>query len=79
MIAYDLFQHIDQWSMTIKTTEWLCYSKYVIKMVPDASLLSAQHNYYIDIMKGLVSLSSQTVFIKQWDGFYPEWAVESDL
>jgi len=49
-----------------------CHTKDVIKMVPDASLLRAQH-----ILIGLVYLSSQTSF-KKWDGFYLGWAVESD-
>ena len=37
------------------------HTKDVIKMVPDASLLSAQH-----IRTGLASLSSQTSFKKRW-------------
>ena len=49
------------------------HTKDVIKMVPDASLLGAQHN----IRTGLASLSSQTSFKKR-DGYHPEWAVESD-
>ena len=49
-------------------------TKDVIKMVPDAFLLRAQH---IRIHVGLASLSSQTLF-KIRDGFHPEWAVESN-
>jgi len=44
------------------------HTKNVIKMEPDASLLSAQH-----IRIGLVSLISNLV--KKGDGFHPEWAV----
>jgi len=40
------------------------YTKDVIKMVPDASLLNAQH-----IKIGLASLFSQTLFKKRRDGF----------
>ena len=42
------------------------HTKDVIKMVPDASLLGAQH-----IRTGLVSLSSQNSFKKR-DGYHPE-------
>ena len=41
------------------------------KIVPDASLLSAQH-----IKTALASLSSQTSLKR--DGFHPEWADEND-
>jgi len=42
------------------------HTKDVIKMVPDASLLGAQH-----IRTGLASLSSQTS-VKKRDGYHPE-------
>jgi len=47
-------------------------TKDVIKMVPDASLLSAQH-----IRTGLASLSSQTSF-KMDRVYHMKWAIESD-
>ena len=45
---------------------WPRHTKDVIKMVPDASLLSAQHIRIV-----LASFSSQTSF-KKWDGFHLE-------
>ena len=48
------------------------HTKDVIKMVPDAALHSAQR-----ITIGLASLSTHTS-LKMWDGFHPEWTVESD-
>jgi len=47
------------------------HTKDVIKMVPDASMLRAQH-----IMIGLASLPSQTLL--KMSGFHLEWVVESD-
>jgi len=43
------------------------HTKDVIKMVPDASLLSAQH-----IKTGLASLSSQTLLKKEMDTIWNE-------
>ena len=48
------------------------YTKDVIKMVPDAPLLSAQHT-----RTELASLSARISFKKR-DGYHLEWAVEGD-
>jgi len=49
---------------------WLLHTKDVVKMVPDASLLSAQH------IKDRSVSPFQTS--SKRDGFHPEWAVKSD-
>jgi len=48
------------------------HTKDVIKMVPKASLLSAQHIRII-----LASLSSQNTFTN-WDVFHPKWMIEGN-
>ena len=45
------------------------HTKDIIKMVPDASLLSAQH-----IRTVLASLSSQTLFKKEMNTIWNEWS-----
>jgi len=62
--------------ITAAVAQWfdprLRHTKDVKKMVPDASLLSAQHRRI-----GLASLSARTLFKKR-DGYHLEWAVEND-